>query len=100
MIQDLIQVPKNNKFRKTRSRLGQENPKIKLLFHNRLNIQPPLHDILNGFPNEMVVTLVQQYNVGERSTIILYSYIINRHTRPVVSHIQRIGCQPEKLILY
>ena len=27
----------------------------------------------------MVVTLDQQYNVGEKRTIILYTYIINRH---------------------
>ena len=42
----------------------------------------------------MVVTLGQQYNVGEKPTVILpYTYYISRH---VVSHIQRIGCQPEK----
>ena len=29
----------------------------------------------------MVVTLVRQYNVGERPTVILYPYI-NRHARP------------------
>ena len=29
----------------------------------------------------MVVTLGQQYNVGERPTVILYPYI-NRHARP------------------
>ena len=33
---------------------------------------------LNGFPY-MVVTLGQQYNVGEKSTVIMYTYIINRH---------------------
>ena len=27
----------------------------------------------------MVVTLGQQYNVGEKPTIILYTYYINRH---------------------
>ena len=27
----------------------------------------------------MVVTLGQQYNVGEKPTVILYTYIINRH---------------------
>ena len=26
-----------------------------------------------------VVTLDQQYNIGERPTVILYAYIINRH---------------------
>ena len=36
----------------------------------------------------MVISLGQQYNVGEKPTVILY----------VVSHIQRIGCQPEKLL--
>ena len=30
----------------------------------------------------MVVTLSHQYNVGERPTVILYTYYINRHTRP------------------
>ena len=34
---------------------------------------------LNGSP--MVVTLGQQYNVGEKPTIILYTYI-NRHAEP------------------
>ena len=34
---------------------------------------------LNGFPYYyVVVTLVQQYNVGEKPTAILYTYI-NRH---------------------
>ena len=27
----------------------------------------------------MVVTLGQQYHVGEKPTVILYTYIINRH---------------------
>ena len=36
----------------------------------------------------MEITLGQQYNVGEKPTVILYTYIN--------SHIQRIGCQPEK----
>ena len=27
----------------------------------------------------MVITLGQQYNVGEKPTVILYTYIINRH---------------------
>ena len=27
----------------------------------------------------MVVTLGQQYNIGEKPTVILYTYIINRH---------------------
>ena len=40
----------------------------------------PLHDIKMGFP--MAVTLCQQYNVGERPTVLLYTYI-NRHTRPL-----------------
>ena len=76
----------------------------------------------------MVVTLRQQYNIGEKSTVILYTYYINRHAGTpekqrnkktktsnmvvivycyigcedeviVVSHIQRIGCQPEKTTL-
>ena len=44
----------------------------KLLFH-RLKIQP-LHGVLMGSP--MVVTLGQQYNVGERSTI---HYTVHLH---------------------
>ena len=32
---------------------------------------------LNGFPY-MIVTLGQQYNIGEKPTVILYAYI-NRH---------------------
>ena len=35
-----------------------------------------LHDIQTGFP--MVVTSDQQYNIGEKPTLILYTYI-NRH---------------------
>ena len=27
----------------------------------------------------MVITFGQQYNVGEKPTVILYTYIINRH---------------------
>ena len=33
---------------------------------------------LNGFPYNIVVTLSQQYNVGEKPIVILYTYI-NRH---------------------
>ena len=29
----------------------------------------------------MEITLVQQYNVGEKPTVILYNDIINRHAR-------------------
>ena len=36
----------------------------------------------------MEITLGQQYNVGEKPTIV------------VVSHIQRFGCQPEKTNLH
>ena len=36
----------------------------------------PLHGIETGSP--MVVTLGQQYNIGEKPTVILYTYI-NRH---------------------
>ena len=37
---------------------------------------------LNGFPMiYIIVTLGQQYNIGEKPTdILLYTYIINRHT--------------------
>ena len=34
---------------------------------------------LNGFPIIVVVTLGQQYNIGEKVTAVLYAYIINRH---------------------
>ena len=33
---------------------------------------------LNGFLYDMIVTLDQQYNIGEKPTVILYTYI-NRH---------------------
>ena len=33
---------------------------------------------LNGFPDGIIVTLDQQYSVGEKPTVILYPYI-NRH---------------------
>ena len=57
---------------------------------------------LNGFP--MVVALGQQYNVGEKPIVILFLYTyISRHAgtpdqeaKIVVSHIRRVGCQPEK----
>ena len=38
----------------------------------------PLHGIQTGSPME--ITLGQQYNVGEKPTVILYTYI-NRHAR-------------------
>ena len=37
----------------------------------------PLHGILTGSP--MVVTLGQEYYVGEKPIVILYTYYINRH---------------------
>ena len=36
---------------------------------------------LNGFPAGTNITLGQQYNVGEKPTVILYTYI-NRHAEP------------------
>ena len=45
---------------------------------------------LNGFSFPMVVILDQLYNVGEKPTFILYTYI------DLVSHFQRIGFTPEK----
>ena len=36
---------------------------------------------LNRLPDGEV-TLGQQYNVGEKSTVILYTYYINRHAKP------------------
>ena len=77
----------------------------------------------------VVVTLSQQFNIGEKPTVILYTYI-NRHAKTpekqqkqkqcstssnmvpgsnnvllnitvvVVSHIQRMGCLPEKTTLH
>ena len=38
----------------------------------------------------MQITLDQQYDVGEKPTVVVVV---------VVSHIQRIGCQPEKTTL-
>ena len=43
----------------------------------------PLHGIYLGSPME--ITLGQQYNVGEKPTVILYTYI-NRHTRTSEKH--------------
>ena len=37
---------------------------------------------LNGFPNGIVI-LGQQYNVGEKPTVILYTYI-NHHAQPPI----------------
>ena len=38
---------------------------------------------LTGFPTGLVVTLGQQYNVGEKPTVILYTYIIiTMHSHP------------------
>ena len=33
----------------------------------------------------MAVTLGQQYNVGEKPTVILYTYI-NHHAEPAINH--------------
>ena len=33
---------------------------------------------LNGFPDD-IVTLGQQYNTGEKPTVMLYTYYIDRH---------------------
>ena len=41
----------------------------------------PLHGISTGSP--LVVTLGQQYNVGEKPTVILYTYI-NHHAQPPI----------------
>ena len=42
----------------------------------------------HGIQTGSVVTLDQQYNVGERPTVILYSYI-NCYTRPPKATIKR-----------
>ena len=75
----------------------------------------------------MVITLGRQYNIGEKPTVILYTYIDRHAGTPekqrkknkktikhgsnnillhigcedvvVVSHVQCIGCQPEKTTL-
>ena len=39
----------------------------------------PLHGIQTGSSPMVVVTLGQQYNTGEKPTVMLYTYIINRH---------------------
>ena len=38
---------------------------------------------LTGFPTELAVTLGQQYNVGEKPTVVLYTYI-NHHAQPPI----------------
>ena len=54
----------------------EENVKM-FRWDHRLQINTkPLHGIYTGSP--MVVTLGQQYNVGEKPTVNLYTYI-NRH---------------------
>ena len=35
----------------------------------------------------MVVTLGQQYNVGEKPTVILYTYIIRHAEPPIITNI-------------
>ena len=32
----------------------------------------------------MVVTLGQQYNIGEKATVILYTYCTNHHAQPPI----------------
>ena len=47
----------------------------------------------------MVVTSGQQYNAGKKNPPLLKYCLkknLNAFGPPVVSHIQRIGCQPEK----
>ena len=44
-----------------------------LIITSAINTKP-LHGIQTGSP--MVVTLGQQYNVGEKPTVILYTYIV------------------------
>ena len=38
----------------------------------------------------MQITLGQQYNVGEKPTVILYIYIINRHAGTPEKHRKKI----------
>ena len=40
---------------------------------------------LTGFPNGIIVTLGQQYNVGEKPTVILYTYIIHHPEPPIIT---------------
>ena len=37
----------------------------------------------------MQITLGQQYNVGEKPTVILYIYIINRHAGTPEKHLKQ-----------
>ena len=58
--------------------------------------------VSKGFPN--VITSGQQHNIGEKPSVILYTCLKKNQSTPrpselVVSHIQRIGCQPEKTTL-
>ena len=46
---------------------------------------------LNGFSPMMVVTLNQQYNIGEKPTDILYTYI-NRHAGTPEKHQNQKHC--------
>ena len=59
------------------------------------------HKHLDGFPDG--VTSGEQYHVGEKLTVILYTYIINRrHAGCCFSHSAccSSGCQPEKTTLH
>ena len=48
----------------------------------------------------MVVTLGQQYNVGEKPTGILYTYYINRHAEPPNITKQKTLCVQRVVIIY
>ena len=46
---------------------------------------------VNGFP-PVVVTLGQQYNIGEKPTVILYTYYINRHAGTPENQLKQKHC--------
>ena len=56
--------------------------------------------VFNGVPQSMVVTLGQQYNVGEKPTVILYTYI-NHHAEPpiITKHKHCVGHRIVKRIV-
>ena len=53
---------------------------------------------LNGFPDGTVVTLSQQYNIGEKPTVILYTSGINPHTAMLFLTFSVIVANPKKLL--
>ena len=48
----------------------------------------------------MVVTLGQQYDIGEKPTVILYAYIINRHAGTPEKELIRQNSTSSNIIIY